>query len=174
MLSVFIIRQIIIIYLTVANTNLLFQPGFFCSNGRGDLIQMDGRLTADQYVALLSDVLLTFMELNFPNQRVRFLHDNSPIHTARIVRQWFTRHPWIYPLPWPAKSPDLNPIENVWADIAREMPKFHAQNADQVFAKAKEIWDRFALRPLYWQRLAHSMTSRLQAVIDNDGYWTRY
>jgi len=131
-------------------------------------------LTAHQYVALLTDVLLPFVELNFPTQQVRFLHDNSPIHTARIVREWFIVHPWIYPLPWPAKSPDLNPIENVWADIVREMPRFYAQNADQVFVKAREIWDRFSLRPLYWQRLAHSMTSRLQAAIEADGYWTKY
>jgi transposase len=141
-----------------------FRRGVFCSNGRGDLIQIGGRLTVHQYVALLSEVLLPFVEMHFPTQRVRFLHDNSPIHTARIVRDWFTAHPWIDPLPWPAKSPVSNPIENVWADMVNEMQKFHAQNADQVFNKAKEIWDRFALRPQYWLNISSlhdlSITSR--------------
>ena len=40
--------------------------GFFYSSGRGDLIQIDGRLTAVQYRELLQVVLLPFVRNNFP------------------------------------------------------------------------------------------------------------
>ncbi|KAH0557569.1 hypothetical protein KQX54_008410 [Cotesia glomerata] len=44
---------------------------------------------------------------------ITFMHDNSPVHTAAIVKEWFNQHPDVHLLPHPPYSPDLNPIENI-------------------------------------------------------------
>ena len=45
------------------------------------------------------------------------MQDNSPIHTARIVQRWFQEQQHVELLDWPSKACDLNPIENIWANI---------------------------------------------------------
>ena len=47
-------------------------------------------------------------------------HDNATSHTARSVRD-FLQDRNVTTLPWPAKSPDLNPIEQVWDLLDRRM-----------------------------------------------------
>jgi transposase len=42
-----------------------------------------------------------------------FMDDNARSHRARIV-QHFLQQEAVQTIPWPAMSPDMNPIEHVW------------------------------------------------------------
>ena len=149
--------------------------GFFTGEAGGKLVRIDGRLTAIKYIDLLEENLLPFIAENYPDRPVRFIHDNSPIHTARIVKRWFDGHPDIQVLPWPAKGADLNPIENVWADMIRGMGgPFPRITQDELFHKALESWNWLMQRPGYNYNLAASMTRRIRALRKAEGHWTKY
>ncbi|GFS78062.1 transposable element Tcb2 transposase [Trichonephila clavipes] len=49
--------------------------------------------------------------------------DNARPHTARVA-EGFLR--LLQTLPWPARSPDLSPVEHVWCQLKRQMPSCHS------------------------------------------------
>ena len=51
-----------------------------------------------------------------------FMHDNAPTHTAYVVRD-VLQEMEIEVMIWPPHSPDLNPIENLWALLKAEIYK---------------------------------------------------
>ena len=67
-----------------------------------------------------------------------------------MVRAWFQEHPEIELLPWPKKGADLNPIENVWVDMVKDMESYRPDSPEQVLEKAVAIWNSYRVRPDYW------------------------
>ncbi|KAI0994677.1 hypothetical protein K3495_g13504 [Podosphaera aphanis] len=61
-----------------------------------------------------------------------FMHDNAPVHKAPPARDYLMAY-GIQPISWPAYSPDLNPIENVWG-----MMKLHIQNVYPEFERGRQ------------------------------------
>ncbi|GFX74438.1 transposable element Tcb1 transposase [Trichonephila clavipes] len=49
-----------------------------------------------------------------------FQQDNARSHVARMVQRFFVNHQ-IELLPWPPRSKDLSPIENMWSMIAQRL-----------------------------------------------------
>ncbi|UYV69373.1 hypothetical protein LAZ67_6003354 [Cordylochernes scorpioides] len=49
-----------------------------------------------------------------------FQQDNARLHVARIVQRFFVNRQ-IDLLPWPCRSPDLSPIENMWSMVAQRL-----------------------------------------------------
>jgi len=90
------------------------------ADGPGDLVEVGRNLNAEQYVNILDEVTLPNVQKRYENDPRIVVEDNSPIHTARIIRTWYDNHPEIVRLNWPPRSPDLNVIENLWAEMIRK------------------------------------------------------
>ncbi|GFX36060.1 transposable element Tcb2 transposase [Trichonephila clavipes] len=52
-----------------------------------------------------------------------FQQDNARPHTARVAQD-FLRH--FQTLPWPARSPELSPVEHAWDQLKWQMPSCHS------------------------------------------------
>jgi len=67
------------------------------------------------------------------------MQGNSSIHTSKVARQWFKDNDRVV-TDHPACSPDLNPIEHIWAYMKRQLHKRfpHLMNMPGVPAVVKE------------------------------------
>jgi transposase len=114
--------------------------GCFSKVGLGPLVALEGNMTGEKYIKLLQDILIP--ELQAANRPMTFMQDNAPCHTAKVVRDFLSEKD-IDVLPWPPQSPDMNPIENLWAIIKKRrqkkygLPKTKNDLIEQIF----DIWD---------------------------------
>ena len=78
------------------------------------------------------------------SRNIVFQQDNAPIHMAHKVTQWF-KEKNITIMNWPASSPDLNHIENVWKLMKDNIQKHKnfLRTIDELKAALKEEWSNF-------------------------------
>ncbi|CAB4476100.1 unnamed protein product [Rhizophagus irregularis] len=97
-----------------------------------------------------------------------FQDDNAPIHTARVVKSWEEENE-VNSLPWPAQSPDLNPIEHLWDELERQVRahKPLPKNRENLWEILQEEWSNIEADK--YQNLISSMPHRISAVINSKG-----
>ncbi len=100
-----------------------------------------------------------------------FQQDLAPVHTAKGTKSWFNDH-GVTVLDWPANSPDVNPIENLWSIVKRKMKDTRPNNGDDLKAALKATWA--SITPEQCHRLIASMPRRIDAVIHAKGGPTKY
>ncbi|GFT11497.1 transposable element Tcb2 transposase [Trichonephila clavipes] len=82
-------------------------------DSRSTLIEMSGTLTDHHYA---DDILRHHVG--------PFLNGLPGAIFQQVNAQDFLRH--FQTLPWPARSPDLSPVEHVWDQLKRQMPSCHS------------------------------------------------
>lgn len=75
-------------------------------------------------------------------------------------------------LDWPAKSPDLNVIENVWGRIKYNLRATVFESKDHLWAEIVKEWEKTPLD--FIRGLYDSLPDRIEAVIEANGGHTRY
>ena len=87
--------------------------------GCGLLMKIDGKVNQALYKENLEvglSSIICFYDMD--SRRVLFQQDNAPIYNAKSMKQWFKQQSFDL-LQWPTQSPNLNPIEYMWALVKR-------------------------------------------------------
>jgi transposase len=145
--------------------------GCFSKVGLGPLVALEGNMTGEKYIELLKTTLIP--ELAAAGRPMTFMQDNAPCHTANLVKAFMAEND-IETLPWPAQSPDMNPIENLWAIIkARRQKKFgFPKSKSDLIEQIFDIWDN--IDPKLVEKLADSANKRVNAVLKLKGKVSKY
>ncbi|GFS69269.1 transposable element Tcb1 transposase [Trichonephila clavipes] len=98
------------------------------------LVRIAGTLNNHHYISeLLESVVLSYLQ---SLSTAIFQQDNSRPHVARIIQWLFVNHE-IELLPWPARSPDLSLIENMWHMVFQRLTQVTSPSATP-----DQLWQR--------------------------------
>nr|CCA20624.1 transposase putative [Albugo laibachii Nc14] len=126
---------------------------------------IDGRLDAELFCKILEDELMQTLEYYEMEKDATIFHqDNDLKHISRKAKKCLQDLD-MRVLQWPPQSPDLNPIEDLWDVLKRELSSY--QNPSQGI---HELWERIEKK---WNAISKeectaiiaSMPRRIHAVL---------
>ncbi|GFV70354.1 transposable element Tcb1 transposase [Trichonephila clavipes] len=127
----------------------------------------NGTMTGHRYI---DEVLLPHVHLFRGAVGVKFvfIDDNATCHRTLAVQDCLDSE-GIQRLVWPARSPDLNPIENVWDALGRQVAgrNYPPTNKNTLIRALTEEWDKLPQQLL--DNVVQSMVRRVECCITLHG-----
>ena len=125
-------------------------------------------LNADKYQRLcLQPMIKALIEKGLHRKRT-FMQDGARCHTANKVKDYLRRKNLRFIEDWPPHSPDMNPIEHVWAEMDRYVARHFPRDRDEVVFHAKQFWET-EMTPEKCKRYAQNFIADVQRVHKNGG-----
>ncbi|KAI5624640.1 hypothetical protein C0J50_15786, partial [Silurus asotus] len=151
--------------------------GVMSSAGVGPLCFIKSKVSTAIYQEVLERFMLPSADQLYGDADFNFQQELPPAHTAktRIISDWFLEHDNEFTvLKWPLQSPDLNPIEDLWDVVEREIRIMDVQptNLQQLRDAIMSIGTKISEE--CFQDLVESMPRRIKAVLKAKGGPTRY
>lgn len=108
------------------------------------------------------------------NEEALIIMDNDPKHTSVKVKNVIINEKLHFLPNYPANSPDLNSLENLWEIWDREVHKHHPKNLDELDYWARIEWDNLRANTKLLEKLVLTYENRCNAVIKAKGQGTKY
>lgn len=142
--------------------------------------QVAKNITKGEYRDVLNSTLLKEGRRIFSGQGMHgfvLQQDNDPCHTAarEVIQEWnSSAGGGVVQLlhDWPGNSPDLSPIENVWAWVDAEVASKGCTNFDQFCREVDRTFARIPKSML--ENLFDSLPKRMQSCLDRAGHKTGF
>lgn len=152
----------------------LMMWGCMTAQGVGYACHIDGHMDADTYTHILNTELLQTVDYyGLDVDSFIFQQDNDPKHTSKQALNWLASK-GIQLLEWLAQSPDLNPIEHLWAYLKRRLAEYDSEPKGilELLERVDTEWNK--IPPHICRDLIRSMPERIQAVLKTKGGFTKY
>ena len=133
-----------------------------------DLIVCEHTLDSKKYIDVLNKSLLPSM-----SRELKFMHDGASFHRSKLTTGWLKKKK-IETIKWPANSPDLNPLENIWGSLTRAVYASGRQfkNKNELKEEIMKQWS--LIKPEELSKNVKSMTARIIEIIRKNGGNTKY
>jgi transposase len=159
----------------------------FCNNKLGPIAFINGSINSHVYISILQAKLLPFIQVLHEDGTadIVFQQDNAKVHKSKLTNAWLAdsgKQNGFSIMVWPTYSPDMNPIEELWAHLKIELHhRYHDTWSlqglnDAIKQKLQqrlwEVW--WEIREDVLSRLIDSMPCRVKALITERGWYTKY
>lgn len=145
--------------------------GCFCAHGVGRFHHITGIMDAKVFQRILDNELRPSAKKLFKRKPYIFQQDNDSKHKAKTTIEFLEMYD-IDVMPWPAQSPDLNPIENLWSILDVRCKARKPTTVQALVEVLRQAWESLEVGVL--ENLVASMPQRLNAVIEAKGLPTHY
>ena len=119
------------------------------------------------YQDILDEVLVEEANTLYPDGWF-LVQDNARPHVSASTKSFFQDRS-INAMDWPALSPDLNPIENVWALMKHEVEKRLPTTLQELKLVILDVWQNIDTT-----NFCASMPNRIAQCLALDGHTTSY
>lgn len=101
-----------------------------------------------------------------------FEQDGDGAHRGKVVIEYFKSEGVNVLDDFPAHSPDIPPIENMWAELVRRLENRSVKSLDGLWKAMKEEWDNIDQERVL--KYIESVPKRLKKIIELGGMITKY
>ena len=141
--------------------------GAIWANGKRVLVKVDGTLTSQKYVQILERHLLPIMG---PNDI--FQQDGAPAHTSHLFKSFMEENGVALLPEWPAQSPDLNIIENMWVELKKRVKDQNPRTVGDLWLAAEKAF--YEIPDNFIKNLFESIERRIECCVRRKGHPTRF
>src|SRR5690606_10818545 len=135
-------------------------------HGPGYIVRIDETLDSKLYIRILKEGLILYVEeWGMAKDDFIFQHDNDPKHTAKVTKEYLescniteAAGRLLY---WPSQSPDLSPIEHMWAYLKVQLGKYPEppKSCEELWKRISTEWYR--IPPEFCRKLISGMQDRI-------------
>ena len=153
---------------TVKHSAKVHVYGCFSEEGFGNIYCFTNNLNAELLCTIYKTTLLSSARKFFGGDNHSWLlqEDNDPKHTSEKAQRWRDENQ-VNRISWPSQSPDLNPMENVWAVIKANVSNYKPTSTKDLIRIIKKEWK--ALDNVFAKNLVLSMKNHVSLILANDG-----
>lgn len=134
-----------------------------------------GNITSETYTRYITPLVQAFIQehelFRVGIGNALFMQDNASPHRAIATKQYLHERA-IRLLFWPANSPDLNPIENVWRLLKARVQRRYPKTKAELIEYLTDEWNKIDLNDI--KKYTDSMHERCEAVLKAEGAHTPY